>query len=651
MQEGLYVLEFTEHFPANFAGKVVDAASGAFVPGAMVYFRDEYPSTRTNAAGEFDIPWFKNDTVYVVTEAIGYLPDTSLVITRANAPTPTTIRLKGAPYLTIAQTVIDDDQSGGSFGNGNGRLDGAERYELNFALKNSGFAALANGAVRLRSNDPYVTITDSVQTFGALGINQSAGLNGALRFSIAAATPGDHQLAFQLLATIDNTTTQEIDFRLPVLAPAIRNFRANSTTNSVTLRWSAANDPQLMGYHIYRKLVLQGDDGFAKLTAAPIADTSYNVTSLTSGQAYAFAITKVINGVESLFGARYSIIARNGRPRVLVVNGVDWPTYQQEMASMYAALPFNANHVFDTWDVVSSGQGFTNDYAIIGQAPNLTLADFSRYEVVVWVGNNFNGDLDAWYASLPALKTYLNNGGKLLLITRLLYSFLDDDDFLLNYLHLSRPQVQLSISVIQQLTPLRGELGLIRATANNNANSGFSNVAANEFVEPIYYLNNDRNTTMGIRIRPGANRPYNIVVISGRPYRFELTSLKTNLTTIIRDYFGLGTAVNEPASAPETFALLPNYPNPFAPAIAGEAHSIGTQIVFQVPRREKVQLEIFNVLGQRVRELLNAPREPGQHAFSWDGTNDAGQRVAAGVYILRLRAGKFAAERKLTLVR
>jgi len=139
MQEGLYVLEFADHPAANFTGKVVNAATGANVSGAMVYFRDEYPSTRTNLAGEFDMPWFKNDTVYVITEALGYLPDTSVVITRANTPTATTIRLRGAPFLTIAQTVIDDDQSGGSFGNGNGQLDGVERYELNFSLKNSGF--------------------------------------------------------------------------------------------------------------------------------------------------------------------------------------------------------------------------------------------------------------------------------------------------------------------------------------------------------------------------------------------------------------------------------------------------------------------------------------------------------------------------------
>jgi hypothetical protein len=167
------------------------------------------------------------------------------------------------------------------------------------------------------------------------------------------------------------------------------------------------------------------------------------------------------------------------------------------------------------------------------------------------------------------------------------------------------------------------------------------------FAEPIFYLNNDPNTIMGIRARQNANGPYNLVAIAGRPYRFDLKALSTNMTTILNNWFGLGTGTDEPVTRPESFALLPNYPNPFAPT----ADVAATQIVFHLPQREKVLLEIFNVLGQRVRELLNAPREPGRYAMLWNATDNAGQRVAAGVYILRLRAGKLVAERKMTIVR
>jgi hypothetical protein len=169
--------------------------------------------------------------------------------------------------------------------------------------------------------------------------------------------------------------------------------------------------------------------------------------------------------------------------------------------------------------------------------------------------------------------------------------------------------------------------------------------------EPIFYLSTDPNTIMGIRVRQKTDGLYNIAVIAGRPYRYNAAALKANMNTIINGYFGLGTRVNEPQAGPENFALLPNYPNPFSPVLAGLSAAGATQIVYRLPHREKVQLKIFNVLGQRVRELLNASRESGQHTVLWDGTDDAGRRVAAGVYILHMRAGTFTAARRLTLMR
>jgi hypothetical protein len=93
MQEGLYVFEFDDHVPANLTGQVVDAGTNLPVGGAMVYFRDEYPTTRANAVGQFEIPWFKRNTVTLVTEATGYVSDTTSVATDPEFPTFVSIRL------------------------------------------------------------------------------------------------------------------------------------------------------------------------------------------------------------------------------------------------------------------------------------------------------------------------------------------------------------------------------------------------------------------------------------------------------------------------------------------------------------------------------------------------------------------------------
>ncbi|MCG3157584.1 MAG: hypothetical protein DKINENOH_04219 [bacterium] len=78
------------------------------------------------------------------------------------------------------------------------------------------------------------------------------------------------------------------------------------------------------------------------------------------------------------------------------------------------------------------------------------------------------------------------------------------------------------------------------------------------------------------------------------------------------------------------FELAPNYPNPFR---------FSTAIVFFLPQPARVELAIFNLLGQRVRTLLEENRNSGNHRVYWNGRDDAGQPVAGGVYYYRLRAG------------
>jgi len=78
-----------------------------------------------------------------------------------------------------------------------------------------------------------------------------------------------------------------------------------------------------------------------------------------------------------------------------------------------------------------------------------------------------------------------------------------------------------------------------------------------------------------------------------------------------------------------------------------------TTISFALPSAQPVRLELYDVRGHRVRTLLQAVREPGVHDVRWTGRDDAGHRVAAGVYFARLRLPETGTEltRKLTLIR
>jgi hypothetical protein len=93
---------------------------------------------------------------------------------------------------------------------------------------------------------------------------------------------------------------------------------------------------------------------------------------------------------------------------------------------------------------------------------------------------------------------------------------------------------------------------------------------------------------------------------------------------------------------PRDLELHQNYPNPFNPV---------TTLSFYMPEAQHVSLVIYDVLGRRVRSLLEENMQYGGHEVLWDGRNDKGELVGSGVYFYRLVAGKNVFTRKLTLLK
>ena len=94
---------------------------------------------------------------------------------------------------------------------------------------------------------------------------------------------------------------------------------------------------------------------------------------------------------------------------------------------------------------------------------------------------------------------------------------------------------------------------------------------------------------------------------------------------------------------PYEYALYQNYPNPFNPS---------TVITYQLKQKENVTLEIFDILGSRIKSLVNNVAEnPGQHTVTWNGLNSNGEKVASGIYIYRLRAKDFVSSKKMILLK
>ncbi|MBN1154505.1 T9SS type A sorting domain-containing protein [candidate division KSB1 bacterium] len=93
---------------------------------------------------------------------------------------------------------------------------------------------------------------------------------------------------------------------------------------------------------------------------------------------------------------------------------------------------------------------------------------------------------------------------------------------------------------------------------------------------------------------------------------------------------------------PQNFALYSNYPNPF---------NMRTVFKFQIPTPSHVTINIYNVLGRKIKTIVDEKKEAGLYSAVWDGFDDEGAPVVSGLYFYQMVASNFRQTRKLTVVR
>ena len=106
--------------------------------------------------------------------------------------------------------------------------------------------------------------------------------------------------------------------------------------------------------------------------------------------------------------------------------------------------------------------------------------------------------------------------------------------------------------------------------------------------------------------------------------------------------FAAQASVQEEFLTPEKFVLHQNYPNPFNPT---------TTIKYELYQSSQVTISVYDMLGRFVKTLVNSTQEPGIKTIQWDATNEQGNRVSAGVYIYKLKAGDFMETKEMILLK
>ncbi len=148
--------------------------------------------------------------------------------------------------------------------------------------------------------------------------------------------------------------------------------------------------------------------------------------------------------------------------------------------------------------------------------------------------------------------------------------------------------------------------------------------------QPLAYAIWDASTAVEYgRGFGGVYVAYNLVVA-------ESELFETDAIYVVSD-LAASDAVSNEASAPATFALGSNYPNPFAQR---------TTIRYELPEGTPVTLEVFDMMGRRVAVLVNETMPAGEHEVSFDAESS----LSSGVYLYSIRAGAYASNRKMTIL-
>ena len=126
---------------------------------------------------------------------------------------------------------------------------------------------------------------------------------------------------------------------------------------------------------------------------------------------------------------------------------------------------------------------------------------------------------------------------------------------------------------------------------------------------------------------------------------FEKSAGGVETKGLTPEFQGVSVVLSEVAGKdllPTSYSLKQNAPNPFNPI---------TRILYDLPKATSVRLDIYNVLGQKVKTLVNDFQSAGSKSVIWDGRSNSGSEVSSGVYFYRLETSEYSATMKMMMLK
>ena len=100
-------------------------------------------------------------------------------------------------------------------------------------------------------------------------------------------------------------------------------------------------------------------------------------------------------------------------------------------------------------------------------------------------------------------------------------------------------------------------------------------------------------------------------------------------SSLSKEENGKSNLAEKETEKPLSYSLMPNYPNPFNPS---------TTISYNLPRNSSIEIEIFDILGNKIRSFTIPVQSAGRHGIVWNGTNNSNEQVSSGIYLYHFKA-------------
>jgi len=445
------------------------------------------------------------------------------------------------------------------------------------------------------------------------------------------------------LESVKSNETNAVTGNNPPASP--NGLSASAGNQQINLNWNDNGESDLVGYHVYRSTTAGGS--YTRITTSFVTVSAYTDAGLINGTTYYYAVTATDAGNNESANSNEV----NATPTDIDPTLVGYWRFDEGSGTVAVDASRNGNNGTllngPTWTTGRIGGAVrfdgNNDYVNL---PSGVLNSLSDVTAAFWIKTSKTGK--------QAIFSGANSGNN----EEYLVYFTSHTQILV--FSGESPSFYVAWNIASIANGQWHHVAVVRDDANNRAIlyiDGTSQAAKATTLNPLSIAANglvigQEQDAVGGGFDPvqafagdfDELRIYNRVLSAA-----EIQTLANPSAAISKNSNSEPEAHSLENILPQRFYLAQNYPNPF-PA-RGTFGNPATVIRYELPAPVHVKLAVYDIVGRKIRTLVEAVEPAGFRQVIWDGANEAGARVPSGTYLLQIEAGPYKMTRKLMLMK